>query len=262
MTGVAQQTLLIISNPSSAMLELSGVLAMDPALAALVLRFANSAYFGLGHPVSTVQLAVAYLGMDTVRSLVLAASMAAVLNRPVPGYGLGRGELWKHSIGVAASARLVTMRFGHKVSEEAYHAGLLADIGKLALDTLLRDESGPGLLDNSVPFHELEDLLFGVDHATLGAEMARRWNLPAPLVDAIRNHHRPAQAREGALLAAAVHVADSAMMTLGIGLGYDGLRYGVVPSAWHLVAWHERSYAEVVQQVVPFVRESEAFLRT
>lgn len=60
------------------------------------------------------------------------------MDRPVPGYRLDRGELWKHAVGVAGGARLATQHLGPQVAEEAYHAGLLCDIGKLAFEVLLR----------------------------------------------------------------------------------------------------------------------------
>ncbi len=145
MPQVAQRALGLIRNPKSNMTDLAGVLAMDQAMTSLVLRWANSAYYGLKYPVSTVQQAVTYLGQRNLHSLILAASVAALLDRPAPGYGLDRGELWKHSLGIACGARLIAAKFGNQVAEAAYHAGLLCDIGKLAFEILLRD------VDTSAP---------------------------------------------------------------------------------------------------------------
>ena len=257
---VAQKALAMIRNPNSSMAELADVLALDQAMAGLVLRWANSAYFGLRSPVTTVRQAVVYLGQNAIQSLVMAASLAAFINRPAPGYGLERGELWKHSVGVAAGARLVAAKFGKAIAEDAYHAGLLADIGKLAFEALLRD------IDTSTPewqaqsFVDLEVAHFGVDHATLGAEIARRWNLPNALVEAIAYHHRPAQAKEGAVLAA-VHIADASIMMLGIGLGRDGLQYPLDPAACERMGWTEVGFYDLADKVAPLINETEAFLQ-
>jgi putative nucleotidyltransferase with HDIG domain len=258
---VAQRALELIRNPDSSMKELASVIAMDEAMASLVLRWANSAYYGLRHPVSTVGQAVTFLGQRTLHSLILAASVAALLDRPATGYALDRGELWRHSIGIAAGARLLASRFGQQVAEEAYHAGLLCDVGKLAFEVLLRN------VDTSVPewqgqpFSDLEAARFGVDHASLGAELARRWRLPAPLVDAIANHHQPSQAGEGVLLACAVHLADAAMMMAGIGIGRDGLQYALDPLAVDRMGWNDARFKELVERVVPFIEEADQFIR-
>jgi HD-like signal output (HDOD) protein len=133
----AQRALTLIRDPRSNMSQIAEVLTLDPAMAGLVLRWANSAYYGLVNPISTVQQAVVYLGQNTVQSLVLTASFANYLGRSIPGYDLERGDMWKHAVGVAAGARLAALKFGSKTAEDAYHAGLLCDIGKLAFDVLL-----------------------------------------------------------------------------------------------------------------------------
>ncbi len=261
MPAVAQRALALIRDPDSNMGDLANTLAMDQAMASLVLRWVNSSYYGLKYPVSTVQQAVAYLGQRTLHSLILAASVAALLDRPVPGYALDRGDLWRHSIGVAAGARLLAAKHGSKIAEEAYHAGLLCDIGKLAFEILLRNIDTSEADWQGYSFTDLETAHFGVDHATLGAEMARRWNLPASLIDAIKFHHRPSQAGEGAVLASAVHVADAAIMMLGIGIGKDGLQYDLDPVACERMGWSEANMKDLLERVIPFIEEADNFIR-
>ncbi len=261
MPQVAQKALELIRDPRSNMADLARVLAIDEAMASLVLRWANSAYYGLKYPVATVQQAVTFLGQRTLHSLILAASVASLLERPAPGYALERGELWRHSLGVAAGARLLAARFGSHLAEEAYHAGLLCDIGKLALESLLRTVNLEAESLKNRPFSDLERDLFGVDHAALGAEMARRWNLPIALVDAIAHHHAPSQAEEGAILAAAVHLADAAVMMMGIGIGRDGLQYTLDPLACERLDWNEARFGELAEKILPFIEEADKFIR-
>lgn len=257
---VAQRALQVIRNPQSNMAELAELLSLDEAMTSLVLRWSNSSYYGLRYPVATVQQAVVYLGHRTLHSLILAASVASILNRAVPGYHLERGQLWRHSLGTAVGARTVAAQFGAKLAEEAYHAGLLCDIGKLAMDMLLRrmPEYEP---DQSIQgFNELETEYFGFDHAQLGAEMACRWGLPAALVDAIANHHSPSEATDGRILADAVHLSDAAMMMMGIGIGRDGLQYVLDPGAIERMNWDEQHLMELSEQVVTFIEETSNIL--
>lgn len=261
MPQVAQRALELIRNPDSSMNDLSAVLLMDDALASLILRWANSAYYGLKYPVATVNQAVTYLGHRTLNSLILAASVAALLDRTAPGYGLERGELWRHSIGVAAGARVLAADYGPKLAEEAYHAGLLCDIGKLVFEVLLRnvDTSAPEWQGRS--FEDLERLHFGLDHAVLGAELMRRWRLPTMLIDAIEYHHEPSKAGEGTLLASAVHLADAALLMMGIALGRDGLQYTLDPVACQRFRWSDDRFQELAEKVIPFINEADQFIR-
>ena len=262
MPQVAQRALELIRDPKSDMGDVAKILAMDEVMTSLVLRWANSAYYGLKFPVATVNQAVTYLGYRTLHSLILAASVSTLLERPAPGYALERGELWRHSIAVAAGARLIAADYGNKIAEESYHAGLLCDIGKLAMEFLLRAINTEQSDWKGIPFNDLETAHFGVDHATLGAELARRWRLPNALIDAIANHHQPSQASEGAVLAAAVHLADATVMSLGIGLGKDGLQYSIDPLAIQRMNWNDKKYNELADRIKPFVDEADEFIRT
>ena len=257
---VAQKALKIINDPNSSMSDLARVMALDQAMAAMVLQWANSAYFGLVNPVTTIQQAVAYLGHITVQSLILTAAYASFLGKAVPGYGMEAGDLWKHSVGVAAGARLIVARFDQKLAEEAYHAGLLCDIGKLVFDVLWRKVDFRRSFPKTASFSDLENHLFGIDHASLGAEIGRRWKLPSQLVEAIEYHHKPSQAKDAIIIASAVHLADAAMMMFGIGLGRDGLQYPVDQKACVRLKWMESDFGQMIDRVIPMIQEAESFL--
>jgi putative nucleotidyltransferase with HDIG domain len=255
--AVAQKAIGILRNPKSNMSDLADVLILDQAMTGLILRWVNSAYFGLWNPVATVHQAVVYLGQRTLESLVLAASVVDLLSKPIPGYGLEQGDLWKHSIGVAAGARLIAKQIGFQDPEIAYHAGLLCDIGKLVLGVLLMKPDVQ--MDEWVgkPFSDFEESYFGVDHATLGSELARQWNLPEPLQVAIACHHRPSQAGDHVMLASIVHISDAMLMMMGIGLGKDGLQYTLDPNAFRLVDWKEARINDMFERVMSVVQEAE-----
>lgn len=257
---VAQKALSILRNPNSNMQELADVLILDQAMTSLILRWVNSAYFGLWNPVSTVHQAVVYLGQRTLESLVLAASVVNLLNKPIAGYGLDQGDLWKHSIGVAAGARLIAERIGYEDPEVAYHAGLLCDIGKLVLGVLLQKPEVQVDEWHGKPFSEFEEAYFGVDHAALGAELARQWNLPEPLQVSIACHHRPSNAGEYALLASTVHMSDAMLMMMGIGLGKDGLQYTLDPAAFRHIDWKSAKIIDLFERVLSVVQEAEEFV--
>ena len=261
MPAVTQRVLGLIRNPNSDMGEISEILSLDQSLAILILRWANSAYYGLRHPITTVKQAVMVLGQQAVRNVLLSSSVASLMEKPLAGYGLDKGELWKHSIAVAGASREIAKDKGPNIAEEAYTAGLLADVGKLAFEKLLRDVdlTDPGWQGKS--FSDLEQNYFGIDHAKLGSELARRWNLPNPLLDAICHHHNPMAAKEGRGLAFAVHLADYMVMMMGIGIGRDGLQYALEPAAVEYYGFNESTIDRLTLMIPEFIETSTNLLR-
>jgi putative nucleotidyltransferase with HDIG domain len=253
---VAYRALRLLSKPEFNMKELGEILSVDQALTSTLLHWANSSYYGLRYPVSTVHQAVTYLGEVTVRSLVLTASLANYMDRPIPGYFLDRGELWKHSIGIAVAAKLLTKKINKTLGEEAYTAGLLCDIGKLAFDVSLRKLT---IMPEwaSRPFPELEADFLGIDHAQLGAEIARKWGFPEALQEAIAYHHNPIKANPHSILPSAVHVGDILVSMLGIGIGRDGLQYTLEPNALTQLKINETDFENLLGQVSTLIKGTE-----
>jgi putative nucleotidyltransferase with HDIG domain len=261
MPAVAQRVLGLIRNPSSDMGEIGEIISLDQSLTILILRWANSAYYGLRHPATTIKQAVMVLGQQAVRNVILSSSVSSFMDKPLAGYGLDKGDLWQHSIAVAGAAREIAKDKGTSVAEESYTAGLLADIGKLAFENLLRDVdlTDPGWQGKT--FTEHEEKYFGVDHAKLGAELARQWNLPTQLLDAIAHHHNPSEAKEGRGLAFAVHLADYTVMMMGIGIGKDGLQYALEPAAVEYYDFDETTLDRLTLMIPEFIETSTNMLR-
>lgn len=256
----AQKALSLIRNPKTNMSDIADVLIMDQGLASTVLKWVNSSYYGLTQPVSTVQQAIVYLGQETLQSLVLAASISTYLFRPVPGYELDRGDLWKHSIGVATGAQFIAKKFGSTLGEEAYHAGLLCDIGKLAFEVIFREVNVANINWQGRSFNDLEFEIFGFDHARMGAEMAKRWKLPESLQQSIEFHHRPSAAGNSVRIASSVHIADVALTMLGVGIGKDGLRYNVDPVAFEVTGWSTERLPELFNLIMDQLVSAEEFI--
>lgn len=246
----AQKALAFIRDPGSSAIDLATVLGNDQVLSAHILRWANSALYGMENRIATIQQAIVVLGMNTVQELILAHSMSDRLNKAMPGYELNRGDLWHHAVGTAIGAKLISKERSLKIDEEAYFAGLLCDIGKLVFEKLLRttDTTQPEWSQHS--FQEMELATFGMDHAMLGAEMARRWQLPDHLVSTIAHHHNPEAAPPAhQLLVSAVHVADSAMMMMGVGIGIDGLQYQLDVTALQRLRMDERDLSLLLEKI-------------
>ncbi|MCS7220417.1 MAG: HDOD domain-containing protein [Anaerolineae bacterium] len=220
----------IINDPMCNIRELARVIGLDESLATRLLQWANSPFYGLRYKVSTLEQAIMVVGTVAVRDLLLAASVSEMINRKMVGYGLERGDLWRHSVAVAAGAQQLAIMHRYERPDQVMVAGLTHDIGKLVIDELLRLDRGwlaewNQLREQGVSFLELERLVTGLDHAQLGGRIAEHWNLPEVLYEAIAFHHDPGRAVVEPRVVHWVHVADAAALMLGIGLGYDGLSY-------------------------------------
>jgi len=169
---------------------LKPIVRSDGVIAAEVLRVANSALFSPLVPIVTIDLAITYLGVQIVRDVIVAALLRPYLGTPT------HKSLWEHSLSVASMAERLAKISGIVPPGEAFIAGLLHDIGQLAIaqwtlhhrqrQTALREHGWPGIV--------IENTLFGMDHAELGAELLREWSIPPCIVDAVRNHHQPEHA--------------------------------------------------------------------
>lgn len=215
---------LMMPDPSAAAVARS--IERDPALAATILRLANSALYLRRSPVSAVGQAVTRLGLTETRRVVLAAALMG-LWRKVPGVDLER--FWSHSIAVAFVSSLLLPHVKQGISNEAaqtvFTAGLLHDIGALILaqrfpeETIFLYERGYA---EGRAFAELELEAWDIDHAEVAAVLAATWNLPAMLRDAMSFHHRPARAAaENRTLVQLVHFADFYCTSHGIGRHVD-----------------------------------------
>jgi HD-like signal output (HDOD) protein len=195
--------------------DVAKIIAEDAGMSARVLRMANSAYYGLPQPVSSVRQAVVILGLEAVRSLVLSAAVLETFT----GYDANpefQDRFWRHSLATGSAARVL---FGSQFSdqaiksrEEGFSAGLLHDIGKLIMVCHL-----PSLQAQAAthPFYRIvddrfiEDHTAGITHADIGGYLAQRWNLPESLTTAIKHHHDLAvENPENEHLTKVIHVAN------------------------------------------------------
>ena len=161
--------------------QLSQVILRDQALTANILKLANSAFYGNARQVTTVTEAVVLLGFSVIKSLAISSHTARLLDRELAGYGMARGELWKHSLSVAFTSRRIAVEMRLAPVEEAFIAGLLVDIGKVILSSRLEEAFATvsrETLEQDRPFHEVERDVLGFDHAELGAMIATGWGFP------------------------------------------------------------------------------------
>lgn len=264
--ALVMRALELIDDPRSHVNQLAEVLSSDQALTAKILRLANSAYYSFPRKIATITDAIVILGFSTLKSLIIAASTYNLLNREVEGYGLAQGELWKHSISCAMTARLLARRIRYRFPETAFVAGLLHDIGKVVLNTYMKKEFEEILKyveEKQVPFMKAEKEIIGFDHAEIGAKVAEKWNFPEELVEAIRYHHEPEAVEnktKEANLVDITHLSDAIVLMMGFGLGVDGLMYPIEEGAVERAGITMEDLNEIGNKLIESFSETEALL--
>lgn len=200
----------MIDDPQCSGAALTALIGQDPALAARLLRIANSPFYGFPSGIHTLARAVTVIGRRGLRNLILAASASDLFGR-LGAAMPDRDAFWRHSLCCGLTARLLGLRCGISEAEALFAAGLLHDIGKLViLDKLpeMGRQTQQRAHAGEAPLYLLENAVIGFDHADVGGELLRQWRLPEDLWLAVRDHHAPNRSDRSTLGAAIIHVAD------------------------------------------------------
>ncbi len=209
----------VVEDDSRNTSELARVVSADPALSARLIRVSNSAFYGFPRRLATVREAILVLGFRQVRQIVLGASLMENWGRLPACEGFRVDLFWRHSLVVALAAETGARIAGSVRPEEAFTAGMLHDIGVLAMlagdaprlsAVLARARQG-------APRIEAERSLFGFDHAQLGAALGEAWNFPPSLMAAAGNHH----SGEGDPVSRLVAAGDALALSEGLGYGFE-----------------------------------------
>jgi len=217
---VATRVMQMMEDMKTTADDLAKAVAADPAVAARVMKISNSAFYGCQRQIQTLSSAIVVLGYNTLKSLVVAASVKQVY-KP---FGLTEQMLWEHSFGAALAARIIASKTKIVNEEEAFLAGLFHDIGKIIMNNLDHDkfhELMQRCYNEDIPFSEAEKDSFPFTHDEVGAFVIKKWNFPEVLTTAVLRHHDFAfEEHDDAYvinLTAVAALADSFCKKFGIG---------------------------------------------
>jgi HD-like signal output (HDOD) protein len=202
---VAHQLIESFSAEDVSVDEIARQLSADPALSAKLLRLANSAYFHVSRSISTVDDALRMLGFVMVRNLVIGNGMVSAF-RNTPGMNLQ--QFWRYNLYTACAARWLAGSADAN-TDEVFTVGLMHGIGQLQMHVGMPAEVAP--LDRKMNVldagrAEFERQVLGFHHGDVAAELAKIWNFPNPIIQALRNSPQPLCAVEFSESAAWVHL--------------------------------------------------------
>jgi putative nucleotidyltransferase with HDIG domain len=247
----------LLENPEASVDEIEDILRQDPGLTANVLKLANSAYFGIPTRVGSPRQAVILLGLRRLVQLVIASCVSAVMGRPVPGYDLTAGDLWRHSIAVAIAAEALVKNKRVGGVEDVFTAALLHDAGKIVLGRFVQEELPDikRITAGGAPLVLAENMVLGTDHAQIGAKIMEAWAFPIDVVRAVRWHHDPEAADGSQILIDIVHLADL-MCRKNAGIGHLDEAHGELsPAVVRRLGIAENQLEAVMGKVADWVDE-------
>jgi len=227
----ASQLLQLTSQADHDLIDVINLVKNDANLTARVLKIVNSAAFALVNTVTSIDRAISYLGERIVVGIAIGDCAGQLFDKELSGYESAGGDLWKHDLRTAIASREVITQSGAEISSElAFTAGLLHDIGKSLISDYLQGSVVDAVEmiseEKGLDYLAAEEKLVGFDHTQAGYELAKAWQLPAELAEAIHYHHEPAKASEEFKpLVYAVHLGDNIAMMGGFGTGSDSMRY-------------------------------------
>jgi len=235
--------------------QMGRVISKDHILGAKLLKLVNSAFYGFPHRISSLQSAIILLGFSVIKSLIISASIFEFMED-------NDRELWEHSLGCAVVCNVLARRLAVSDPEEISTAGLIHDIGKVAIKMELAQEYREieaMVHDRGLSMREAETEVLGFNHAEVGGWLAKTWNLPSKLVEPVAMHHNPAGAKKEKLAAAIVHVGDIIIRGMGLGHGEDIWVPALAQSAWQLLKLTAADLDEILLEVEEKLWEVKGF---
>ncbi len=263
MPATGAKMLRMLENPETTVDEIEDILRHDPGLTGNVLKLANSAYFGIPSRIASTRQAVLLLGLKKLIQLVIASCVNAVMDKPVPGYNMPPGNLWRHSIAVSIAAQALVKDKKEIEAEDIFTPALLHDIGKLILGHFVSEEQEAieKIANTGVPYVEAENMVLGTNHAEVGAQILTQWSFPRDVVDAVRWHHDPGLPEKAGAAIDIVYLANFLCQTDGTGNEDETDGAGLSPAVIERLGLDISQFEDIKTNVAQWVDElSEALI--
>jgi len=220
----------LVEDPNSTARDLHKIIANDPALCSRILKVVNSAFYGLPRQIGSINRAIVLLGLNAVKNIAIAASLTKLFRGGELCARFSAKELWIHSIATAAAAKLVCDELKLNLSDEAFLAGLIHDIGIMVEVQSMRHEllqvfEEMTFDDNGAPtsdMREIEERVLGASHEAFGAGLCDAWKFPKSFTYVTRHHHAPLELpADSRTLTTIVYIADRIAALCGYGFRTD-----------------------------------------
>lgn len=259
----------LVENPKSTAQDLHKVISMDPALCSRILKVVNSSFYGLPGQIGSINRAIVMLGLNAVKNIAIAASLAKLFRGGDLTPTFSARELWTHCNTTAAAGKIIANSLKMGLSDEAFLAGLIHDIGIMVemqydRNKLIEVLRKVGVDEKGVPtgdFVEAENAVFGASHEEFGAALCEKWKFPKSFSFVSGFHHKPMQLpAETRTLTALIHIADRFAADMGAGFRQDLVSTAIAPEILDTLKITGDKLEELRKQVAEQAKDVSALL--
>jgi len=231
----------LCNNPSTSASQIEQAAKTDAAVSAMILKRANSAALGGAKRIKVLRDGIVRIGVEETRTMALMLPVFDMMTAEEETFGFNRSNCWFHSLAVGVIAFFLAQEEQEYISEDAFLAGLLHDLGKVILDDHLNDEYTEVVRQAATRKCRIETVereMFKMDHCHVGAVVADTWKLPEVVVTAIEDHHKPVRKpllKTGrSSLSDYVALGNSFAKCLGLGHSGDYLVEDISDEYWQV----------------------------
>ncbi|MGC3982095.1 MAG: GGDEF domain-containing protein [Steroidobacteraceae bacterium] len=262
---VAMEVIGLARDPDIEIGKVATAIGKDPAMAAKLLRIANSAFYAQRRPSQNIRQSLVIIGLNAALTLALSFSLVSTLRGCKPN-GIDYRRYWRRTLLAATASRAFAERVCKGRDEDAFLTGLLQDVAILAIDRTSADfyEQLPKGASHSVQIKYEQERLDGKDHAHYGGILLKAWNLPAPLCYGVEHSHRPDKADfnsdEGKV--ARCVALGSELAEVALAEDRSGLLPQLAGQAAKLLSLRGEQFTEVVTRVLKLIPEAEELYET
>ncbi len=202
----------LLKDKQASLENVARVIEVDPAMTSSILRLVNSAFYGMRSKSNSISHAIMILGFNAVKNAVVSVAILDTLSFKGRQQNFDIAEFWRHSISVAVLGRQLAEKSRLVVPEDAFMAGLLHDIGKIIMVKYFKDDFAKvmqTMQETKCSFADAEGEVASIDHVQIGAYLARKWQLPENIIEAIAGHHYFISSTESTGLVECVMLANA-----------------------------------------------------
>lgn len=255
----------LVEDPDSTAQDLNKIITNDPALGVRILKVVNSAFYGLPGQIASINRAIVLLGLNAVKNIAIAASLARLFRGGQICPGFDAKDLWTHSVAVATATKQLGDRSRLELPDEAFLAGLIHDVGIMVEIQTCRAKFVEAFdqfqANEQLSLRQAEQQVLGANHEHFGAALCKAWKLPDSLTYVTGFHHRPLDlAPQHRTLACLVHIADIVAARAKVGLSVSVDTREVTNELFDSVQLTQQVVDEVCMQLPEAIEQADFIL--
>jgi putative nucleotidyltransferase with HDIG domain len=182
----------LLKNKEASIDNVARIIEIDVAMSTSILRLVNSAFYGMHSQSNSIPHAVMILGFKAVKNAIVSVAIFDTLSVKDRYQNFDIAGFWRHSVSVAVLSKQLAEKTRLVAPDDAFMAGLLHDIGKIIMLKYFKEDFGKvwqTMQDKKISFADAEQEVASIDHIQIGAYLARKWQLPDQIIEAIACHH-------------------------------------------------------------------------